>query len=120
MCSKNPHSFSRPAALAATIAALPLLFSINADASDAPVMEQGIQIGDVTQGRAIIWSRADRPARMMVEYAFNEQFTDARTIRGPYAMAESDFTARQDLTGLPDGKPWLLKWEPILSNLIWY
>ncbi len=117
MCSKNPHSFSRPAALAATIAILPLLFSINADASDAPLMEQGIQIGDVTRGRAIIWSRADRPSRMMVEYAFNEQFTDARTIRGSYAVAESDFTARQDLVGLPDGKDIYVKvWFEGLTN----
>lgn len=41
---------------------------------------------------------------MMVEYAFNEQFTDATSIRGPYAMEDTDFTARQDLVGLPEGK----------------
>jgi alkaline phosphatase D len=38
---------------------------------DLPQMEQGIQFGDVGEGRAIVWSRCDRPARMWVEYAFN-------------------------------------------------
>ncbi len=118
MCSKKNHSFSRPAALSAVCALLPLLFSMNnVVANDVPQMEQGIQIGDVTQGRAIIWSRTDRPARMMVEYAFNEQFTDAATVRGPYAMAESDFTARQDLVGLPKGKDVYVKvWFEDLTN----
>jgi phosphodiesterase/alkaline phosphatase D-like protein len=29
---------------------------------DAPLMEQGIQIGDLAPGRAVVWSRTDRPA----------------------------------------------------------
>lgn len=117
MRSKKTRSFLHPATLAAAGAVLPLIFSINADASDVPLMEQGIQIGDVTQGRAIIWSRADRPARMMVEYAFNEQFTDAKTVRGSYALPESDFTARQDLVGLPEGKDVFVKvWFEGLTN----
>ncbi len=68
-----------------------------------PLMAQGIQIGDLTQGRALIWSRADRPSRMMVQYAFNPEFTDSVTVRGPHALPENDFTTKQDLTGLPDG-----------------
>jgi alkaline phosphatase D len=117
MYSKKSHSFSRSTALTAVIAVLPLLFSINANANDAPLMDQGIQIGDMAPGRAIIWSRADRPARMMVEYAFNEKFTDAITIRGPYAMTETDFTARQDLVDLPEGADVYIKvWFEGLTN----
>ncbi|WP_374087373.1 alkaline phosphatase [Methylomicrobium lacus] len=86
-------------------------------ADDVPAMEQGIQIGDLAPGRAMVWSRTDRPARMMVEYAFNDQFNDARTIRGPYAFAETDFTARQDLVGLPEGVDVFLKvWFEDLTN----
>jgi alkaline phosphatase D len=86
-------------------------------ASEAPRMDQGIQIGDVTEGRAIIWSRTDRPARMWVQYAFNKYFTDAITVRGPYATPESDFTARQDLTQLPEGKNVFVKvWFEDLTN----
>jgi alkaline phosphatase D len=69
-----------------------------------PNMEQGIQFGDPEEGRVIVWTRCDRPARMMVEYAFDEWFVDARTLRGPHALEVSDYTARQELTGLPAGK----------------
>jgi alkaline phosphatase D len=106
MHNQNFCHFPNPAGPVAAIAALALILPLtgNADTSDVPLMEQGIQIGDLAPGRAMIWSRADRASRMMVKYAFNDQFTDAVTIRGPYAMEETDFTARQDLTGLPEGK----------------
>ncbi|WP_434101496.1 alkaline phosphatase D family protein [Methylocaldum gracile] len=84
---------------------------------DLPQMEQGIQFGDVGEGRAIVWSRCDRPARMWVEYAFNEQFTDSKVIRGPHALEVSDFTVRQDLVGLPSGKDVYVKvWFEDLTN----
>lgn len=84
----------------------------------APVIEQGIQIGDVTtDGSAIIWSRADRPSRMMVEFAYNESFADSVVVRGPYATPESDYTARQDLTELAAGEEVYVKvWFEDLSN----
>ncbi|MEW6025606.1 MAG: alkaline phosphatase D family protein [Pseudomonadota bacterium] len=66
-----------------------------------PQLAQGIQIGDVRAGRALIWSRADRPARMWVEYDFDPSFANAVRIRGPHALETTDYTARLDLTGLP-------------------
>ena len=42
-----------------------------------PLMTSGVQVGDVTAERAIVWSRTDRPARMVVEYATRESFRDA-------------------------------------------
>ena len=78
---------------------------------------QGIQIGDVHDGRAVIWSRADQAARMMVEYADNPEFTNSITVRGPYALETSDFTARQDLVGLEDGQDVYVKvWFQGLTN----
>jgi alkaline phosphatase D len=99
-----------------------MLLAVSAAAAFAaentgPLMEQGIQLGDPAPGRVVVWSRSDRPARMMVEYAFNEQFTDSRIVRGPYALEVSDFTARQDLTGLPDGSDVFVKvWFEDLTN----
>lgn len=91
--------------------------SNQADLPSVPQMEQGIQFGDVGDGRAIVWSRCDRPARMWVEYAFDEQFTDSKIIRGPHALEVSDFTARQELTGLPSGKDVYVKvWFEDLTN----
>lgn len=107
----------KPLALALSLAGLSALLPVHAETGDAPQIEQGIQIGDLAPGRAIIWSRADRPARMFVEYAYNPSFADSVLIRGPYAMAESDFTARQDLTGLDDGKDVYVRvWFEDLTN----
>lgn len=117
MRSQNPGYFSKPVGIAAAIAALLFPLVGNADVADLPLMDQGIQIGDLAPGRAMIWSRADRASRMMVEYAFNDQFNDAVIIRGPYAMESTDFTARQDLTNLPEGKDVFVKvWFEDLTN----
>jgi alkaline phosphatase D len=67
-------------------------------------MPDGIQAGDVTSERGLVWSRSDRPARLRVEWATDERFSDARTVRGPAALEESAFTAAVDLTDLPPGE----------------
>ncbi|MGZ8215634.1 MAG: alkaline phosphatase D family protein [Methylosarcina sp.] len=72
--------------------------------SGQPQLLQGIQFGDVLSDRAIVWSRSDRPARMVAEYGFTPDFTDAKVIAGPLALARTDYTARIDLTGLPAGR----------------
>ena len=69
-----------------------------------PAIPYGVLSGDVVADRAVVWSRSDRPARMIVEYATTESFRDARRIVGPAALADSDFTARVDLVNLPGGQ----------------
>jgi alkaline phosphatase D len=69
-----------------------------------PVITHGVQTGDVTPGRGMVWARADRPARMIVEWATTEGFADARRVVGPAALAETDYTAKLDLAGLPAGQ----------------
>jgi alkaline phosphatase D len=66
-----------------------------------PQVASGLQIGDVTGDRALVWAQADRPSRLVVERAFREDFADAATVRGPLALEVTDYTARVDLTGLP-------------------
>src|SRR5919109_374465 len=66
-----------------------------------PAIPYGVASGDVTSNAAIIWSRTDRPSRMIVEYATSDAFTHPRRVVGPAALAASDFTARVDLTDLP-------------------
>ena len=78
-------------------------FSMITRDSSRPQMSQGIQIGDVTAKRGLIWSRADRPSRLRVEYSYHEDFYQSWTVRGPYALPKNDYTARLDLSGLrPD------------------
>src|SRR5215470_17316614 len=66
-----------------------------------PQLPYGLQIGDVTGGRALVWARSDRPARLVVERAFKADFSDAARVRGPLALDTTDYTARLDLAGLP-------------------
>jgi len=67
-------------------------------------LPQGVASGDVTAGRAVIWSRADRAARMFVEYSTTESFTNPLRVPGPAALETTDYTARLVLTGLPAGQ----------------
>ncbi len=69
-----------------------------------PQIPYGIASGDITSNRAVIWSRSDRPARLIVEYSTQESFRTIRRVTGPAALAGSDFTAQVDLTGLPTGR----------------
>ena len=39
---------------------------------------------------------------MFVEYDFNPRFTNPIVVRGPFALDTSDYTARVDLTELPE------------------
>src|SRR5262245_53506355 len=64
----------------------------------------GAQCGDVTANRAVIWSRSDKAARMIVEYSTTESFQNARRVIGPAAIEPTDFTARVDLAELPAGQ----------------
>ncbi|MDT3722240.1 alkaline phosphatase D family protein [Pseudomonas oryzihabitans] len=66
-----------------------------------PAITDGVQSGDVTQDRALIWSRTDRPARLLVEWDTRESFGSARRVVGPVTTAAQDYTARLDLSGLP-------------------
>ena len=69
-----------------------------------PLVLSGVQSGDVTDTRAMIWSRADRPARLVVDWATNDDFRNARTMVGPAALEHSAFAAQLDLRELPPGE----------------
>ena len=43
-------------------------------AADRPLITHGIQSGDVSTDSAVIWARADRPARMLAEVATSDSF----------------------------------------------
>jgi alkaline phosphatase D len=73
---------------------------LTADAA-RPQAAHGAMVGDVARDRAIVWSRTDRPARLVVEWATRESFADVRRVPGPAALPETGFTARVDLAGLP-------------------
>jgi alkaline phosphatase D len=91
---------STAAASGASMFALPYL----SRAADRPVVSHGVQSGDIGINSGMIWSRADRPAQMMVEVATTESFSNARALPPIAALPESDFTAKLLLDNLPAGQ----------------
>ena len=69
-----------------------------------PKITHGLQSGDLSSHGGVIWSRADRPSRMLVEVATSDSFQNARRIVGPAVLEESDFAAKMMLTDLPAGQ----------------
>jgi len=73
-------------------------------AADRPQIAGGIQSGDVSADSAVIWARADRPARMHLECSTVESFKTIFHTASLDALPDRDFTARLLLDGLPSGQ----------------
>jgi alkaline phosphatase D len=73
-------------------------------AADRPLITHGIQSGDVSTDSAVIWARADRPARMLAEVATSDSFKTIERAVFVDALPESDFTAKALIDGLPAGQ----------------
>ncbi|MGF1627561.1 MAG: alkaline phosphatase D family protein [Alphaproteobacteria bacterium] len=72
--------------------------------SALPKLTHGLQSGDVGTDSAMLWARADRPARMLVDLSTTESFANVRTIRGPAMLEDSDFTGKLLVGDLPAGQ----------------
>ncbi|MBH9377985.1 alkaline phosphatase [Pseudomonas aeruginosa] len=66
-----------------------------------PQLTDGVQSGDVQGDRALVWSRTDRPARMIVEWDTRSVFSEPRRLVSPVTDERLDYTARIDQRGLP-------------------
>jgi len=66
-----------------------------------PILTHGVQSGDATADSAIIWSRADRPARLWVQAGRRPDLRGSRVIRGPIVTPDTDFTGKVGLRNLP-------------------
>ena len=73
-------------------------------AADRPLIQHGVQSGDVSTDNAMVWSRADRPSQMLVEVSTTESFANLRALPPIAALPESDFTAKMLLENLPAGQ----------------
>ena len=69
-----------------------------------PAIPYGVASGDINNNSAVIWSRSNRPARMIIEYATDESFRNVNRIIGKVATEYTDFTARTYLDNLPPGQ----------------
>jgi alkaline phosphatase D len=82
--------------VAATLA-LPAL----SRAASRPIITHGLQSGDVDTQSAMIWARADRPSRMLVEVDTTDSFANPRRLAAIDALPESDFAVKRLLDNLP-------------------
>lgn len=71
--------------------------------SGRPVLTHGVQSGDAVAGTASLWSRADRPSRLVVEVSRDPSFRRVRRVPGPVVTPRSDLTGLVPLRGLPTG-----------------
>jgi alkaline phosphatase D len=69
-----------------------------------PVITHGVQSGDVTASGGVVWARADRPARMLVELSGTESFRRSRLVHGPLVTPRTDLTGKVRLHGLSSGE----------------
>ncbi|MCA0929784.1 alkaline phosphatase D family protein [Ruegeria profundi] len=73
-------------------------------ASARPVFTHGVQSGDVDTTTGMIWTRTDRPARVMMEVSATESFADARKLAPIDAIPNRDFAVKRLIEGLPSGQ----------------
>ncbi|MEW2085807.1 alkaline phosphatase D family protein [Streptomyces sp. NPDC005283] len=103
--SPDRRSVLRGTVAASAALALPTMTAAPALAlSGRPRAAWGVQTGDVTSSSGLVWVRSDRPARMIVETSATESFRHAHRWHGPLVGADTDFTGRTALRGLPAGE----------------
>jgi alkaline phosphatase D len=69
--------------------------------SGRPALTHGVQSGDVDLSSGTVWTRADRPSQMVVEFATRPDLRDAKRRPGAILTPQSDFTGKTVLSGLP-------------------
>ncbi|MCE8517647.1 alkaline phosphatase D family protein [Ruegeria pomeroyi] len=70
-------------------------------AASRPVFTHGVQSGDVDTASGMIWTRTDRPAKVMMEVSSTESFADAHRLSPMFATPESDLAVKRLVEGLP-------------------
>lgn len=83
---------------------IPKAPAVIASEKNRPKIPYGVACGDINSNGAVIWSRSNKPSRMILEYSTNETFRNLRRIKGNIATQKSDFTTRINLFGLPQGQ----------------
>lgn len=73
-------------------------------AASRPAFTHGVQSGDIDMMSGMIWTRTDRPAKVTMEVATTESFSDARRLAPLDALPESDFAVKRLVDGLPAGQ----------------
>jgi alkaline phosphatase D len=104
---------SRILAFTATVVAM-LVFAMPSAEAAPPVFTHGVASGDVTQNRAILWTRVDRVAELKVEVWPNSScLTSKRAYKKSHLLSSpaSDFTVKVDARGLHPNTDYCYRFE---------
>ncbi len=101
--SLSRRQFLRAGAVAGvSVVALP--GSAPAFVRSRPQLTHGIQSGDITARTGVVWGRADRPSRMLVEVARTPRFNGSKRIEGPVLTPDHDYAGKVLVDHLPPGQ----------------
>ncbi|MGR3316809.1 alkaline phosphatase D family protein [Roseovarius indicus] len=70
-------------------------------AASRPAFTHGVQSGDVDKSSGMIWTRTDRPAKVMMEVSTTESFDNAMKLPPLDALPETDLAVKRLVEGLP-------------------
>lgn len=69
-------------------------------AGTAPAFTHGVQSGDAHAAGGMVWTRVDRPSRVLLEVSTTESFADARRVAVLNALPESDLAVKCAIDGI--------------------
>ena len=78
-------------------------------ASNRPGLPLALQTGDPSWDGLVVWARADRAARLIVEYSLDPDFRRPVRLTGPVATQGTDFTSRLLLRGAIPGQDYYVR-----------
>ncbi len=70
-------------------------------AAARPVFTHGVQSGDVDTSSGMIWTRVDRPSRVMMEYSTTESFANPVKMTAMNALPDTDLAVKRLVENLP-------------------
>ena len=69
-------------------------------AASAPAFTHGVQSGDAHAAGGMVWTRVDRPSRVLLEVSTTESFADPRRIAMLDALPDTDMAVKCAIDGL--------------------
>ncbi|MDW6021969.1 alkaline phosphatase [Mesorhizobium sp. BAC0120] len=99
--SLSRRTFVVTAGAAGLVGASGLALPYYSRANQRPAFTHGVQSGDVDAASGMVWTRTDRPARVMFEVATTENFANATRLAPLDTTPASDFTVKRLVEELP-------------------
>jgi len=95
------RAFMASAGAAGLVAGSGLAVPFYSRANQRPVFTHGVQSGDVDAMSGMVWTRTDRPSRVMFEVSTSESFKDARKLASLDALPDTDLAVKRLIEDLP-------------------